>query len=367
MTLLAGVAFALMGFKNHKAMEYSKIAADEEVLFFPTSGSFDPESGEWSIPINGWVFERETDSIWRSALFGVLISALDLDENAAVNEVFRRRAGLFLVDSESGKKLSVRIGGKTFCLDKSTGSGQVAAVVKVEKERFHHTGGITWADFETVLPPGDGRKFSGQVQLVSPEGVSVISDIDDTVKKSEVLDKSELLANTFLRKYEAIPGMAAVYRKWEEAGASFHYVSLSPWQLYPSLAEFIKEQNFPLGSFHLRTFRLTNKTVLHILGKPEWLKPEAIEEILSRYPKRKFILVGDSGEMDPEVYGEVARKHPDQIVHIAIRNVTGQTADDSRYKTAFADIPTERWTIFSDPANLTEIAVSPAGQQPTSP
>ena len=78
--------------------------------------------------------------------------------------------------------------------------------------------------------------------LVPPEGLSIISDIDDTVKVSNVLNKRELLANTFLREFTPIEGMAALFRRWGRAhGAVFHYVSASPWQLQPELQAFLQD------------------------------------------------------------------------------------------------------------------------------
>ena len=63
-----------------------------------------------------------------------------------------------------------------------------------------------------------------------------------TVKVSNVLNKRELLANTFLREFTPIEGMAALFRRWGRAhGAVFHYVSASPWQLQPELQAFLQD------------------------------------------------------------------------------------------------------------------------------
>ncbi len=50
-------------------------------------------------------------------------------------------------------------------------------------------------------------------------------------------------------------------------------------------------------------------------------KLSQISEIVGRFPKRRFILVGDSGEKDPEVYREIKTRFPQQIQEIWIRDV----------------------------------------------
>jgi phosphatidate phosphatase APP1 len=66
---------------------------------------------------------------------------------------------------------------------------------------------------------------------------------------------------------------------------------------------------------------------------------------------RTLVLVGDSGEHDPEIYGFIARKYPKRIHQIFIRAVKGETKDDERFLKAFKDVPREKWMIFTDPIN----------------
>ena len=50
-------------------------------------------------------------------------------------------------------------------------------------------------------------------------------------------------------------------------------------------------------------------------------KLDKIELILGFYPDMQFVLIGDSGEQDPEIYAEVVRRHPKSVRMIYIRNV----------------------------------------------
>ena len=147
--------------------------------------------------------------------------------------------------------------------------------------------------------------------------------------------------------------MAEFYRRLAQSGAPFHYVSCSPWQLYPTLVEFMDNEGFPLGSFHLKPFRAKDQTFFNLFRSPEASKIRTIESIMKLYPERKFILMGDSGEKDPEIYGEIAREHPGQILHIVIRALE-PGRDDKRYQVFFQDVERRRWTVFHEAEELTE-------------
>ena len=147
--------------------------------------------------------------------------------------------------------------------------------------------------------------------------------------------------------------MAAFYRQLAEQNhASFHLVSSSPNQLYPELQTFLDDNNFPSAEFHLKSFRLNDSSILNIFDEPTGAKTKAIESILERYPKRTFILIGDSGEADPEIYAQIARNHTDQIAAIYIRNVTQQPRTDARYQATFEGLPDDLWQVFTDPDEL---------------
>jgi phosphatidate phosphatase APP1 len=66
---------------------------------------------------------------------------------------------------------------------------------------------------------------------------------------------------------------------------------------------------------------------------------------------RTLVLIGDSGEHDPEIYGFIARKYPKRINQIFIRAVKNEKKDDERFFKAFKDVPKEKWLIFTDPIN----------------
>ncbi|KAG0262264.1 hypothetical protein BG011_000170 [Mortierella polycephala] len=180
----------------------------------------------------------------------------------------------------------------------------------------------------------------GIVNLIDPEGISIISDIDDTIKDTNVTAGAKIiLRNTFLKEMQEVKGMASVYKDWWAQGAAIHYVSNSPWQLIPSLLEFFHTHKFPPGSAHLRMHDSMLKTYFMTPGES---KRRHIREILMDFPGRKFILVGDSGEIDMEIYTEMALEFPDQILRIFIRDIT-----TARLREMVSKMPPTRGRSFS--------------------
>ena len=143
----------------------------------------------------------------------------------------------------------------------------------------------------------------------------VISDLDDTVIQSNVTRKLRMLvklavSNAHTRK--PFEGVAAFYRALHRGRNPFFYVSKSPHNLYSPLVEFLRHQQLPAGPLLLRDFGLRTK---------KDHKAKAIENILSTYPALGFILVGDSGEEDPEIYTEILIRFPERIRVVYIRSI----------------------------------------------
>ena len=334
-------------------VSHAVVKPDETVILLPTSGYINADN-QWVIPVHGWIFEYEYDSLWRKASVNALLSSLQLGDVALDNELFKNRAWMFLVDNERWKKIAVTVNGKTFQCNRSKANGHFTGEAKLEAAGALQLQKPAWISYEVVLKSEDQRRFSGETQLLPPQGVSVVSDIDDTIKDSQVSDKKELLKNTFLKEFRAVQGMAGLYQQWQQQGAAFHYLSASPWQLYPSLAEFIRDYEFPRGDFHLRQFRIKDSSFYELFASPFEYKIQTIEGILHNYPQRKFVLVGDSTESDPEVYSYIARKYPNQIIKILIRNATHKN-DLQDVESAFSGLDNDLWLIFDEPAELAQL------------
>lgn len=160
------------------------------------------------------------------------------------------------------------------------------------------------------------------IQIIEPTGISLISDIDDTVKHSAIAGGAkEMFRNTFIRELDElkVEGVSDWYGSLAEQGVQIHYVSNAPWQLYPLLERYFKKVGLPPGSFHLKQY---SGMLQGIFEPTAERKRGALEQILRDFPERKFILVGDSGEADLEVYTEIVLANPGRILGIFIRDVT---------------------------------------------
>lgn len=97
------------------------------------------------------------------------------------------------------------------------------------------------------------------------------------------------------------------------------------------LDKFIKDAQFPPGSMHLRG---DGKLISRLVETPGQAKRDAILDILRDFPQRHFVLVGDSGEIDLEIYTRIALEYPHQILKIYIRDVTTPTISQLKKSTS---------------------------------
>ncbi|KAH7329409.1 hypothetical protein B0I35DRAFT_420151 [Stachybotrys elegans] len=161
-----------------------------------------------------------------------------------------------------------------------------------------------------------------KVKITDPYGVSLISDIDDTIKKSNIsLGAREIFRSTFVHELGdlTVEGVREWYNELHAMGVSVHYCSNSPWQLFPVLASFFKLNGLPPGSLHLKQYSGMLQGIFEPVAER---KKSTLTRLLRDFPSRKFLLVGDSGEADLEVYTELALSHPGRILAIFIRDVT---------------------------------------------
>jgi phosphatidate phosphatase APP1 len=322
------------------------------VVLYPSCGHFDSESQTWRIEVRGTVFEEGAISWKKQLLLRVLQRVAKVRPDESQQAIFESRIREFIAPTERGKRLMVRVGDNVYRIRKKTKrNGRFIGIVRIphaEVDGLRRDGHLTdgWLDLQIETPYGDDRGFAGRVQLIDSQGVSVISDIDDTIKVTDVHSRRALLENTFLREFRAIDGMAEIFQDWESQGALFHFVSSSPWPLYSPLEEFLKETGFPGGTFHLRSFRLHQHMLRRLLLIRRRGKMASMHAIIKRFPQRQFLFVGDSGEHDPEFYGTLARKFPAQVVGIYIRNLAALPMTAERCRKAFREIPAERCLVF---------------------
>lgn len=161
-----------------------------------------------------------------------------------------------------------------------------------------------------------------EVKIIEPKGVSIITDIDDTIKHSSIgAGAREIFRNAFIRNLAdlTIDGVKEWYNTMHDMGVRFHYVSNAPWQLFPVLVSFFKIAGLPQGSYHLKQYSGMLQGIFEPVAER---KKGTLEKIMRDFPERKFLLIGDSGEADLEVYTDVVLANPRRVIAVFIRDVT---------------------------------------------
>jgi glutathione peroxidase-family protein len=330
--------------------------AEERVTFYPTYGY--QQDSDWIIPIRIWVHEKpdlarrkfaEAARIYIGKKAGIT------DPSEEQKRRFENRTRGFIADSESRERVvfvfdndpdqqSYRIsnGEGEDHTDRNGGLEGSIRISKTTAARLLQAqqSNNGWLRFRAV---SDDHWGIGYVRLIPPAGVSVISDIDDTIKITGIPEgEAVVLRNTFFREFAATPCMAPMYNGFGESTA-FHYVSGGPWQMYQPLADFLfsEQAGFPRGSLHMKNLR-TNpfakesyQDIWRLVANGSQQatfdqKVAQIRSLLTRFPGRKFILIGDSGEKDPEVFAQIRREFPSQIEQIIIRAASADRVSPAR-------------------------------------
>lgn len=165
------------------------------------------------------------------------------------------------------------------------------------------------------------------VLVVDPRNrLGIISDIDDTLVVSHVVETRALLKNSLTvpaSRRDAVPGMASLYQRLlatnpAPESAALFYVSSSPRQLTDNIRGFLNLNAFPRGVLRLKELSEASENSLF---EQQDYKLRSLETVLRSYPEMRFALFGDDGEHDPEIYAELQKKFPGQIAGVWIRRV----------------------------------------------
>ncbi len=176
--------------------------------------------------------------------------------------------------------------------------------------------------------PG-GATATARVLVVDPAvDVGVVSDVDDTILHTGLTRGLDFLKATLLTDVEErtpLPGAAALYRalvsKPGKADRPIFYVSTSPWNLHEMLLQFVSLRGFPVGPLLLTDWGPSHTGLFRIGAQAH--KPALVRRLLTEHPELRLVLIGDSGQEDPEIYAEIAREHPDRVAAVYIRRITG--------------------------------------------
>lgn len=306
--------------KNENNKVTQSISSNQKkinIIFFPTYGS------DKELSIKGRVLEAEdisksdsSDSKFKNFLRNIDILKNDEIKNISVDINFNGKIIKATTDDEGIFNVKIKDFGQV-----KTGYGQVIGNISKDQSKYFANQAIG----KVTIQNYDDKAFG------------VVSDIDDTIKKSYVTDKLKAAKTLLFENYttqEKVAGTPQLYQALDKANdgsidGDVYYISGSPMQLSGSLENFIEYNHFPQGSIDLKRMGLGKsddsplEQIQYKIGK--------LRSLFETYPNKKFILFGDSGEKDPEIYKQISKEYPGRVIATYINNVTNDDAKSSRY------------------------------------
>lgn len=267
-------------------------------------------------------------------------SARPLDPSASAWDNLVQMYHVLESDEVPRAELRVSVGGQTVEVTADR-EGYASATIDGAFDPGCHE--VIW---EVLAPRVDGQartRFFGEVYIPRPEaGFVVVSDVDDTVMHTEATSLLRIAVNTLLLNAEsrvAFPGVAAFYRALavgpdapagdptapHEMHNPFFYLTSSMWNVYDLIRLFFEVNHVPPGPILMRDLGLSRR---------HWLKSSHEDHKLSRlrhlvelYPTLPFVLIGDTGQRDAEIYAQICREHPERIRAVYLRDVSPAARD----------------------------------------
>ncbi|MCU0496330.1 MAG: DUF2183 domain-containing protein [Anaerolineae bacterium] len=252
---------------------------------------------------------KDNDTLWQNLINTYKRYESDEIPHAIVRAKFGDHTAQLTADEEGMFLFEIPI---TAPLDPNTFMHPVTLEL-IDFPHRHHDMPQVQTVGHVIIPPSNAQ-------------FGVISDLDDTVVQTDVLNLLKLARNTFLRNaHTRLPfeGVAAFYTALR-AGTNntynpIFYVSSSPWNIYDLIIDFFQVRGIPIGPLMLKNLGISPTQFIDSGHHAHKFK--LITTILKHYPKLPFVLIGDSTQHDPEIYDEIARLYPQRIKAIYIRSV----------------------------------------------
>ena len=211
--------------------------------------------------------------------------------------------------------------------------GYYEATIKLPEAKTDWTS--LWEIAEVRRSEGGPVFLQSVLCVPSTSKFGVISDIDDTILESDITNWRAALQETFLRNARTrkpLEGVGELYTAFQEgrdgSGPNpVFYVSASPWNLYDLLVDFMDLNGIPAGPIQLRDIDFDRASLLDNAGPRS--KLARVQEIIDRFPALQWVLVGDSGQLDAELYAQTILKYPGRVLAAYIRDID-PNADSER-------------------------------------
>jgi len=350
-----------------------------QVLNIPGYGNW--TGSQWNLRVHGNVFKQpdiSNDTIDDLAnLFLIDTSVADLDQTG--QDQARNLTRAIYVVQQDDMNVTVNIlPGPQFGGDGESdgGGGMTAAGINQTIQLPYET--TLQGDFDTFikldqansdLTAGTGEIPPQRVNvyaqgtdtgnatsyLVSDNGLTVISDIDDILRVTKIYDPEEGLLNSFGRPFVQWMNMPDIYRNWSVSlpNMHFHYLTTTPEQVTRKYMDFIYK-TYPGGSFDTRPLNFSDVSATLAIRK------FLLDKVFQTFPNRKFILMADTS--NPDVmrdYPQMAKDYPGQVQCIFLRNTSAtDSSNHFPYNTeGFQNLNQQMYMFFRTPDDLTNLDI----------
>ncbi|KAK5796438.1 hypothetical protein VI817_005723 [Penicillium citrinum] len=318
-------------------------------------------STSWQAEVVACIFEKEGRKDvgkWVAAIADHIGLDGEVGSDKETRERIKKRVQPFLDSVSPSQTLTIESGvqgaAQSHPIGPSDRNGIISQTIDLDASGVR--------DGTVMLPHVKDFKLpvaKAETKFAAPEGWMVISDIDDTIKRTMTMETTGILRTTFAEEPVPIGGMPEFYRHVQgELNPAWFYLSASPYNLYPFLHAFLHD-HYVLGTLILRDYSWMDigGLIRSFTEKTQEYKVDRIEKIHRWFPLRRVLCIGDSTQKDPEAYAEIYRKYPSWIHAIIIRKVTDvsdmeEKNKPERFEEAFRDIPSDVWTVFEDPKEL---------------
>ncbi|NUT58616.1 MAG: DUF2183 domain-containing protein [Agromyces sp.] len=248
--------------------------------------------------------------------------------------------------------------------------GDVPVVIEIGGERIEvlaDRGGVVDTRVPVALAPGWHQatlRTEGAEPVEAPIWIvgtdvhfGLISDVDDTVMVTALPRPLVAAWNTFVLDEHAripTPGMAVLYERLVRAhpGSPVIYLSTGAWNVAPTLTRFLSRNLYPAGPLLLTDWGPTHDRLFRS-GRAH--KEENLRRLAEEFPHVRWLLIGDDGQHDEELYARFAAEHPERVAAVAIRRLsTGEAVlagGRTKAEQHGADVP---WVSASDGATLAD-------------
>lgn len=189
----------------------------------------------------------------------------------------------------------------------------------------------SWEQVVLSTPDTEAQQVDIAVPVLAPgtdNHWGIISDIDDTVVETGATNFVKNWRRVLAERPQdrlAVPGASTLYKMIATDHVSpvrpFFYVSSSPWNLYGFITEFMELNSIPHGPMFLKDYGIDDNQFIRPSHGEHKLK--AIETVLAFYPDFRFLLIGDNGQKDVEVYAQAVADFPGRVGAVFIRDVSG--------------------------------------------